>query len=137
MVLQTYRCNIFNPLPTIVTFYVLEFVWANTFSQVIAIDRPDMNAQVAVICTPQIPSPWTDADFVMRRIVNPVCHAVAMACLLLVAVVHFVLPQLRDLIGNMVTTLAGCMIVARIANIVRIFVEYNGPVSYLTAGMCI
>jgi len=96
-----------------------------------------MNAQVAVICTPQIPSPWTDADFVMRRIVNPACHAIAMACLLLVAVVHFVLPQLRDLIGNMVTTLAGCMIVARIANIVRIFVEYNGPVSYLTAGMCI
>jgi len=96
-----------------------------------------MNAQVAVICTPQIPSPWTDADFVMRRIVNPACHAIAMACLLLVAVVQFVLPQLRDLIGNMVTTLAGCMIVARIANIVRIFVEYNGPVSYLTAGMCI
>ncbi|XP_015363431.1 PREDICTED: probable G-protein coupled receptor Mth-like 5 [Diuraphis noxia] len=101
--------------------------------KVIDIDRPDMNAQVAVICTPQIPSPWTDADFVMRRIVNPACHAIAIACLLLVAVVHFVLPQLRDLIGNMVTTLAGCMIVARIANIVRIFVEYNGPVSYLTA----
>lgn len=100
----------------------------------IDIDRPDLNAQVAVICTPQVPSPWTDVDYVMRRVVNPACHAIAVTCLLLVAVVHFVLPQLRDLVGNMVTTLAGCMIVARIANVVRIFVEYNGPVSYLTAG---
>lgn len=91
--------------------------------------------QIAYICTPQIPSPWTDTDYVMRRVVNPACHAVAMVCLLLVAIVHFVLPQLRDLIGNMVTTLAGCMIVARAANVVRIFVEYNGPISYLIAGM--
>lgn len=71
----------------------------------------------------------------MRRVVNPACHAIAITWLLLVAIVHFVLPQLRDLIGNMVTTLAGCMIVSRIADIVRIFVEYNGPISYLTAGM--
>lgn len=105
--------------------------------QVIDIDRSDMNSQVAVICTPQIPSPWTGADYIMRRVVNPTCHAIAMSCLLLVAIVHFVLPQLRDLIGNMVTTLAGCMIVARVANIVRIFDEYNSPVSYLTAGRCI
>ncbi|VVC26933.1 Methuselah ectodomain, domain 2,GPCR, family 2-like [Cinara cedri] len=101
--------------------------------KVIDIDKPDSNAQVAVICTPQVPSPWTDVDYVMRRVVNPACQAIAMTCLLLVAVVHFVLPQLRDLIGNMVTTLAGCMIVARIANVVRIFVEYNGPISYLMA----
>lgn len=94
-----------------------------------------MDAQVAIICTPPIPSSWTDADYVMRRVVNPVCHAIAVACLLLVAIVHFVLPQLRDLIGNMVTTLAGCMIIARIADIVRIYVEYNSPISYLIAGM--
>lgn len=93
-----------------------------------------MNAQVALICTPQVPSSWTDVDYVMRRVVNPACNAIAITCLLLVAIVHFVLPQLRDLIGNMITTLAGCMIVARIANVVRIFVEYNSPVSYLTAG---
>lgn len=102
--------------------------------QVIDIDRPDVNSQVAVICTPQIPSPWTDTDYVMRRLLNPVCHAIAIICLLLVGIVHFVLPQLRDLIGNMITTLGGCMIVARIANVVRIFVEYNSPISYFVAG---
>ncbi|XP_050528397.1 probable G-protein coupled receptor Mth-like 5 isoform X2 [Daktulosphaira vitifoliae] len=101
--------------------------------KVIDIDRPDLNAQVAVICTPQIPSPWTDTDFVMRRVANPACHSVAVICLLLVAIVHFVLPQLRDLIGNMVTTLACLMIVAEVADIVRIFVEYNSPISYLIA----
>lgn len=103
-------------------------------SQVIDIDRPDVNSQIAVICTPQSPSPWTDTDYVMRRVLNPVCHAIAIVCLLLVGIVHFVLPQLRDLIGNMITTLGGCMIVARIANVVRIFVEYNSPISYLIAG---
>ncbi|XP_050439407.1 probable G-protein coupled receptor Mth-like 5 [Adelges cooleyi] len=101
--------------------------------KVIDINRSDMDAQVAVICTPQIPSPWTDTDYVMRRVANPACHALAVLCLLLVAIVHFVLPQLRDLIGNMMTTLACCLIVAKVADIVRIFVEYNSPISYLTA----
>lgn len=53
---------------------------------------------------------------------------------MLVSVVHFVLPQLRDLVGNMVTSLTGCMIVARVANVVHVFVEYNSPVSNLIAG---
>jgi G protein-coupled receptor Mth (Methuselah protein) len=50
--------------------------------------------------------------------------------------IHFVLPQLRDLVGNIITTMSVCLIVAQSADLVRIFTEFkiHSPLSFLIAG---
>ncbi|KAK7872660.1 hypothetical protein R5R35_002655 [Gryllus longicercus] len=93
----------------------------------------DFKAQYAVVCAPHVQAPLNGTDFIMKRIVNPVCHGIAIACYLLVAVLYFVLPQLRDLVGNMLTTLAICLIVSQAADLVSIFTQYTNHVSFLVA----
>ncbi|XP_054264795.1 probable G-protein coupled receptor Mth-like 5 [Macrosteles quadrilineatus] len=87
----------------------------------------------AIVCDPHVPSAWHDTDFLLRRIIDPLCHGVSLACYVTVAVVHFVLPQLRDLVGNMVTTLCVCLAVTQVADTVRIFTEFTSPKVYLIA----
>lgn len=93
-----------------------------------------MGKQFAIVCNPHVPTAWHDTDFLLRRIVDPLCHAVALSCYVAVAVIHFVLPQLRDLVGNMVTSLCVCMAVGQVADTIRIFTEFTSPRVYLTAG---
>ena len=49
----------------------------------------------ASVCNPHREVSWTDADFMIRKIINPVCHGLSMIVLLVVAIVYFVLPTLR------------------------------------------
>ncbi|XP_071447322.1 probable G-protein coupled receptor Mth-like 5 [Hetaerina americana] len=76
---------------------------------------------------------WGSADFVLRMVVDPMLHALAIACLLVVAVAHFVMPQLRDLAGNIISSISVSLIVAYAANCVKIFQGFAQHVSFLAA----
>lgn len=51
--------------------------------------------EFAMVCSPDKESQWTDTDFLMRKVVNPVCHGISITILLTVAIVYFVVPSLR------------------------------------------
>jgi G protein-coupled receptor Mth (Methuselah protein) len=93
-------------------------------------------AQIAIVCVPDIDS--NKADFtrhLMHRILNPICHALATICYLIIAIVYFVMPQLRDLVGNILTSISLCLITSQAADLVRIFTEFTSHVSFLVAGV--
>lgn len=71
----------------------------------------------------------------MKKILNPLFHAIAMILYLLVAVIYFVLPTLRDLAGNIITTINMCLIVSQAADLVRIFTEFSNHVSFMVTGV--
>lgn len=57
--------------------------------------EPEAPAQFAMVCSPEKVIHWTDADFLLRKIINPICHGLSMIILLIIAIVYFVLPTLR------------------------------------------
>jgi G protein-coupled receptor Mth (Methuselah protein) len=57
-----------------------------------------------------------------------------MIILLVIAIIYFVMPTLRDLVGNIVTTITVCLIVSQAADLVRIFTEFSSHVSFMIAG---
>lgn len=89
--------------------------------------------QFAYVCSPGNIIRWTDTDFLLRKILNPLFHGISMAILLVIAIIYFVLPTLRDLIGNIVTTITICLIVSQAADLVRIFTEFGNHVSFMVA----
>lgn len=90
--------------------------------------------QIALICVPKNDFPWHDMYVIVKKIVNPIFHIIAIACFLIVAIVYVVLPQLFDLVGNIITSLAMCMIFVQTFDIVKMFVEYHSEMSYLISG---
>ncbi|ETN67991.1 methuselah [Anopheles darlingi] len=90
---------------------------------------------MATVCSPKPEIHWTDSSVMLRKIINPICHGIAMIILLIVAIIYFVLPTLRDLVGNMVTTITLCLIVSQAADLVRIFTEFSNHVSFLIADL--
>ncbi|XP_050085098.1 probable G-protein coupled receptor Mth-like 5 [Anopheles aquasalis] len=90
---------------------------------------------MATVCSPKPEIHWTDSSVMLRKIINPICHGIAMIILLIVAIIYFVLPTLRDLVGNMVTTITMCLIVSQAADLVRIFTEFSNHVSFLIADL--
>lgn len=58
-------------------------------------EKPHADAFYALICSPEHVVRWTDTDFLLRKIINPICHGISMAILLVIAIVYFVLPTLR------------------------------------------
>lgn len=52
-------------------------------------------AQFAMVCSPEKVIHWTDSDFLLRKIINPICHGMSIIILLVVAIIYFVLPTLR------------------------------------------
>lgn len=93
----------------------------------------NLEAQVAIVCVPEIVANTSDIDHIMRRIVDPVFHGIAMVFYLFIAVVYFVVPQLRDLVGNILSTIALCLIASQAADFVRIFTELVSHVSFMVA----
>lgn len=91
-------------------------------------------ATYAMLCVPDIAVRWTDTNYLMKHAIDPAFHAVSMACYLIVAVVYFVLPQLRDLVGNIITSMALCLMINQCASTVRIFTEFGNHVSFMVAG---
>ncbi|XP_063627911.1 probable G-protein coupled receptor Mth-like 5 [Cydia splendana] len=86
--------------------------------------------EYALICIPDVKN-WTDVDFIIKKIVNPLFHAISMILYLIVAIIYFVLPTLRDLAGNIITTINICLIVSQAADMVRIFTEFSNHVSFM------
>lgn len=89
--------------------------------------------QFAYVCSPGKVINWTDTDFLLRKILNPLFHGLSMIILLVVAIIYFVLPTLRDLVGNIITTITICLIISQAADLVRIFTEFSNHFSFMIA----
>ncbi|KAK9497818.1 hypothetical protein O3M35_003737 [Rhynocoris fuscipes] len=89
--------------------------------------------KLAIVCVPKVNGGWNDLEWRMRNIVDPALHCISIAAFISVSIVHFVLPQLRDMVGNIMTTVCICLTVSQAADIVTIFTELNSPLSYITA----
>ncbi|XP_014256732.1 probable G-protein coupled receptor Mth-like 5 [Cimex lectularius] len=101
------------------------------------IDSNNKEMYYALLCPPKVNSSWTDFDFIMRKIVDPIFHIIALICYVSVALIHFVLPQLRDLFGNIVATINICLAVAQAADIARIITNFGIPVTHFLAEVCL
>lgn len=87
-----------------------------------------------MVCSPDQDSHWTDTDFLLRKVVNPVCHGISITILLVVGITYFVVPSLRDLVGNVITTITCLLIVGQVANLMRIFSEFRNHFNFLILG---
>ena len=98
------------------------------------LSRDGIVTTYAMVCVPEVTTKWTESDHLMKHIVDPTFHAIAIVCYLIVAVVYFVLPQLRDLVGNSITSMSLCLTASQCASTVRIFKEFGNHVNFLIAG---
>ncbi|CAH0728341.1 unnamed protein product, partial [Brenthis ino] len=85
----------------------------------------------ALVCVPEVIINWKETSFLMKKVLNPIFHAIAMILFLVIAIVYFVLPTLRDLAGNIITTINVCLIISQAADLVRIFTEYSNHISFM------
>ncbi|XP_076233922.1 G-protein coupled receptor Mth-like 5 [Calliopsis andreniformis] len=99
----------------------------------VILSRDRLVATYAMVCVPDVVVRWTDTNYLMRHAIDPAFHAISIASYLVVAVVYFVLPQLRDLVGNMITSMTLCLIAGQCASTVRIFTEFGNHVSFMVA----
>ena len=76
----------------------------------------------------------TEIKQLIMYLLDPIFHGVNMVLLLVTAIIYFVLPQLRDLLGNFVTSLSLCLIVVYAADLVRLYRGLSEHVSFLAAG---
>lgn len=88
----------------------------------------------ALICVPKDDNVWTGTEFLMRNIINPMTHFITFMCLVFVAIIYFIMPTLRDLVGNIVTTIAICLIVSQAADMTRLLTIFVNHVSLIAAG---
>ncbi|KAG6449944.1 hypothetical protein O3G_MSEX006337 [Manduca sexta] len=97
----------------------------------ILITNTSMVGIYAQVCIPEVKANWKDFNFLMKKVLNPIFHAIAMVLFLIVAIIYFVLPTLRDLPGNIITTINVCLIVSQAADLVRIFTEFSNHISFM------
>lgn len=97
------------------------------------LSRDRLVAMYAMICVPDVVVTWSDTNYLMKHAIDPTFHAISIASYLVVAVVYFVLPQLRDLVGNMITSMTLCLIAGQSASTVRIFTEFGNHISFMIA----
>ncbi|XP_014212492.1 probable G-protein coupled receptor Mth-like 5 [Copidosoma floridanum] len=96
--------------------------------------KDNLSAIYAKICVPRAVK-WASTDNLIRKAVDPALHAIAVVCYLVVAIVYFVLPQLRDLVGNIVTSLMVCLIVNQCASFITIFTEFGNHINFLATDL--
>ncbi|XP_045453073.1 probable G-protein coupled receptor Mth-like 5 [Melitaea cinxia] len=90
----------------------------------------NMTGLYALVCVPEVKN-WKETSFLMKKVINPLFHAIAMVLFLIVAIIYFVLPTLRDLAGNIITSINICLIVSQAADLVRIFTEFSNHISFM------
>ncbi|XP_050316893.1 probable G-protein coupled receptor Mth-like 5 [Bactrocera neohumeralis] len=100
-----------------------------------AISTTGQHKQVlyANICLAKREIKWSDTTFLLRKVINPILHGISLILLLLISIIYFILPTLRDLVGNIITTIAVCMMTVQAADFVRIFTEFSNHVSFIVA----
>lgn len=92
-----------------------------------------MESEYAVVCIDHMPN-WTNPEFLMRNIVNPITHGISITCLLFIAIVYFIMPTLRDLVGNIVTTISLCLVVSQAVDMVRLLTVFTSHISLIITG---
>ncbi|CAG9821362.1 unnamed protein product [Phaedon cochleariae] len=93
-----------------------------------------IRSEFAWVCAPDINKNWlTSTEFLMHNIVSPATHGMSIACLLAIAVIYFVMPTLRDLSGNIVTTICMCLIVSQTGDMIRLLTVFTSHISLLIA----
>lgn len=91
-----------------------------------------IKSEFAWVCAPDVHRDWlTSTEFLMHNIVNPITHGVSIICLLVVAIIYFVMPTLRDLTGNIITTICMCLIVSQTADMIRLLTVFKNHISLL------
>ncbi|XP_030764100.1 probable G-protein coupled receptor Mth-like 5 [Sitophilus oryzae] len=88
-------------------------------------------SEFALVCAPIHQHDWTANEFLMHNVVSPVTHAITIIFLLIVAIIYFVMPTLRDLSGNITTTICMCLIVSQTADLVRLLTVFKSHISLL------
>lgn len=96
--------------------------------------KDDIITLYAEICAPNKITDWTSTEFLMRNIINPVTHGISMICFMIVAIVYFIMPTLRDLVGNIVTTICISMIVSQAADMIRLLTVFLNHVNIIFSG---
>ncbi|XP_022909700.2 probable G-protein coupled receptor Mth-like 5 [Onthophagus taurus] len=74
---------------------------------------------------------WTTTEFMMRNIANPITHAISIICLLFIAIIYFIMPTLKDLVGNIITTMCMCLIVSQSADMARLLTVFTSHISII------
>lgn len=90
-------------------------------------------SEYALVCVPEHHTDWTSTPFLMRNIISPITHGIGMACFLTIAIIYFIVPTLRDLVGNIVTTICICLIVNQAADTIRLLTVFTNHVSIIAA----
>ncbi|XP_018324370.1 probable G-protein coupled receptor Mth-like 5 [Agrilus planipennis] len=91
-------------------------------------------SEYALVCAPEHhKTDWTSTKFLLLNIINPVTHAVNIACFLIIAIVYFIMPTLRDLVGNIITTLLICLIIYQAADMTRLLTIFTNHISIIIA----
>nr|AEM43034.1 methuselah-like protein 5 [Tribolium castaneum] len=88
-------------------------------------------SQFARVCAPDHHTHWTETKFLMRNIVSPITHFIGIVCLLIIAIIYFIMPTLRDLVGNIVTTISMCLIVSQAADLIRLLTVFDSHISLI------
>ncbi|KAJ8928417.1 hypothetical protein NQ314_019006 [Rhamnusium bicolor] len=93
-------------------------------------------SEFAWVCAPDLQKDWlTSTEFLMRNIISPITHGITIICLLTIAIIYFVMPTLRDLTGNIITTICMCLIVSQTADTIRLLTVFKSHVSLLITGI--
>ncbi|KAG5870807.1 hypothetical protein JTB14_005357 [Gonioctena quinquepunctata] len=94
----------------------------------------DSRSDFAWVCPPEFHENWlTSTEFLLHNVVSPTTHGMTMVCLLAIAIIYFVLPTLRDLTGNIITTICMCLILGQTANLIRLLTVFKNHISLLIA----
>jgi G protein-coupled receptor Mth (Methuselah protein) len=88
-------------------------------------------SEFARVCAPDHHVHWTETEFLMRNIVNPVTHGIGITCLLIIAIIYFIMPTLRDLVGNIITTICMCLIISQVADLIRLLTVFDSHISLI------
>ncbi|XP_060522858.1 probable G-protein coupled receptor Mth-like 5 [Cylas formicarius] len=99
--------------------------------------KDEIQREFAWVCPPDHKQMWTTNEFLMHNVVNPISHGITIIFLLMVAVIYFVMPTLRDLTGNIVTTMCMCLIVNQTADLIRLLTVFKSHISlFITETIC-
>ncbi|KAJ8958742.1 hypothetical protein NQ318_016470, partial [Aromia moschata] len=95
-------------------------------------------SEFAWICMPNVNKDWlTSTEFLMHNVISPLTHGITIICLLIIAIIYFVMPTLCDLSGNIITTICMCLIVSQIADMIRLLTVFKSHVSFfITEAVC-
>lgn len=98
------------------------------------LSRDGIVTTYAMVCVPELTSKWTETDQLIRYIVDPIFHAIAIISYFIVAIIYFVLPQLRNLVGNSISSMCLCLIISQCVSTIRIFKQFGNHINFLIIG---